>query len=195
MNLLMPHKMYVTKVNMNKFAKALHNGVDATIQFAHKHLIGDEPIALMKSQYNRVQKAIKSGTGLRLKFKHSHIKKMVKGGFLPLLLGGLATGIASAIGAWGTNKLISKAEGRGAGIHPSLLTGLATLGTAAAAYGAKKLWDSRGDGLSDFGDINEGAGLTNFGAMKGAGRVRGAGKKNLKWAEDSISLVKHIQSK
>lgn len=107
----------ITESQRRKLSRAIRARSDTSLKLSAEDLSGEFPLLLTSRQITRIQKSAAKGVGLVLKLSASQLDAMRKdGGILPFLipiLVALGTGAASAAGAYGVNKIIEKAEGRG----------------------------------------------------------------------------------
>jgi len=85
-----------TDVNTNisddqkqKIKNALAAGTQLSLRLSHEDLVGNDVIAVTRSQLNRLKKAHESDKGVTIKMSKSEVAHSMKvqGGFLPLLAG------------------------------------------------------------------------------------------------------------
>ena len=140
MSNLIQHSVHLTENNLKKFENAIEKSLPVTLPFLNKHLTGDHPMMMLKTQIGKINKAIKTGKGLRMNFSASHLKKMTKhGGFLAALLPFLAETVLPAL--TGT-------------VLPALASG--ALGSLASFGVNKAIKAAEGNGLSNFGQVSSG---------------------------------------
>ena len=121
-------KVNVSEGQKAKIKKAVQARTGVSIRLTHKDLSGEHVLALTQAQVNKMTKAYESGTGMTVKMSKTqlaHNMKEVEGGFLPAILGVLASTVGpfllkTALPALATGALsglastgVSKALGSG----------------------------------------------------------------------------------
>ena len=124
---------YGVKLSNNqkaKLAKAVRNNSAITLRLSKNELTGPDQLMLTKTQLKRIQKAILNSTGVDIKISKSQIRKAVQEGgslwsslfslgtkLLPYAskavskaVPALATGILSALGSLGIDKIFGKGQ-------------------------------------------------------------------------------------
>lgn len=117
-------KVNVSEGQKDKIKKAVQAGTGVSIRLSHGDLSGEHVLALTQAQVNKMAKAYQSGTGMTIKMSKTQLahNMKVEGGFLPAILGflastvapfllktalpGLATGALSALASTGVSKAL-----------------------------------------------------------------------------------------
>ena len=116
------HRVSISDGQRANIRKAIESKTGVSIRLANPDLIGDDLLALTKSQTRRLQKALENGKGLSIKMSKSQVQENLKveGGFLGLLAGlaasalpFLAKSILPAALTGAVNAGVSKALGNG----------------------------------------------------------------------------------
>lgn len=151
----MPYKKY--KVNLSpgqirSVVAAIEAGNPATVKLKVGDLGHGVDMLFTQSQLNRIGKAIDQKKGIQLKMSAAQMRAMKKdGGILPILAAlapvgvALLGGVASALGAYGTTKVIGALDKSGNSLAP--LGGCMVCGNALAPFGT----NPRGGNLFPFG--------------------------------------------
>ena len=85
------------------FAQAMHAGISAgeafSVRVPNGGLTGDVVLPLNKLQQARVGRGLSNGRGVKLNFNKMQVRKMTRGGFLPLIAAAIAAAIPGAANA------------------------------------------------------------------------------------------------
>lgn len=86
-------KVNISEGQLEKIKKAAKEDTAVSIKLSHEDLSGEHIIALTQAQINRMKKAYEDGRGVTLKLSKAQLayNMRVEGGFLPALIGALAT--------------------------------------------------------------------------------------------------------
>jgi hypothetical protein len=86
-------KVNISEGQFEKIKKAAKEDTAVSIKLSHEDLSGEHILALTQAQINRMKKAYENGRGVTLKLSKTQLayNMSVEGGFLPALIGALAT--------------------------------------------------------------------------------------------------------
>ena len=91
-------KLSVSEGQKDRIEKALESGTGVSLRFAYEDLSNESEyvLALTKSQINKITKAYQNGIGVTINMSKAQLKHNMKveGGFLPAILGFLASTVA-----------------------------------------------------------------------------------------------------
>ena len=89
-------KVNVTEGQKDKIKKAVQAGTGVSIRLAHGDLSGEHVLGLTEAQVKKMIKAYQSGSGMTIKMSKTQVEynMKVEGGFLPAILGFLASTVA-----------------------------------------------------------------------------------------------------
>ncbi len=91
-------KLSVSEGQKDKIKKAFESGTGVSLRFTYEDLSNESQyvLALTKSQINKITKAYENGTGVTIKMSKAQLQynMKVEGGFLPAVLGFLASTVA-----------------------------------------------------------------------------------------------------
>lgn len=84
----------LSKKQQDGIAKAIEAGGSVKLKLLNKHLHGKNASFLAtKTQFNKIERAKKSKKGVILHLSKRQVQKMKEGGFLPMLLGSIASAL------------------------------------------------------------------------------------------------------
>lgn len=112
------HSVHLSDNQKAKLNRAIKAGQPLAIKLSHAALHGEHPLPLTDTQLKAIAKHQAQGSGYTLNLSVPQIKHIVTGGFLPILLAGLAslaTGALSGAAGYAVNRGLGEAFGRGYG--------------------------------------------------------------------------------
>jgi len=142
MSNLIQHSVHLTENNLKKIANAIENTLPVTLSFLNKHLTGNHPMMMLKTQIGGFIQAL-------IPFLTGTVLPALTGTVLPAL----ASGALGSLASFPFNKAIKAAEGNGLSNFGEVSSGGCVKPKLIGGSLRSSKSKSKGSGLYSFGSV------------------------------------------